>query len=389
MLRDGAVGSGRDPNAALPPPGLVPVLRPRLPRAERLAPYLKRIDDKRVYSNWGPLVRELEDRLAGQFGLQPGCVGSASSGTAALVGAILAVAGRASDDRDHAVVPGLTFIASAVAVQQCGYRLLVADVDAQTWALDPDRLVRDLDLERVGVVVPVAPYGRPVEQEPWRAFAETTGIPVVIDAAAAFEAVRREPERYVGPVPAAMSFHATKSFSTGEGGGVVCADADTTRSVEQCLNFGLYDVRDSQTPSINGKLSEYHAAVGLAELDTWEEKAAAAERVAASYRRAFAGTGGADGLRVAPDISSTYALYVCNDLAQAEAVTDSLIASRVDHRFWYGTGLHGNSYLTDVAREPLPVTESLSPRLVGLPMAVDLEDDDIARVASAVAAALG
>src|SRR6476661_10558001 len=87
----------------------VPVLRPLLPTVDRLLPYLSRIDASRCYTNWGPLASELEGRLARRFGVGDHGVISASSGTAALVGAILATAGRATPDRPLAILPALTF----------------------------------------------------------------------------------------------------------------------------------------------------------------------------------------------------------------------------------------------------------------------------------------
>src|SRR5688572_3176979 len=86
-------------------PERVPVARPRLPTTDRLVPYLRRIDDMRVYSNWGPLASELESRLAEELDLPPRSVASASSGTGALIGAILAAAGPPSDGRRLALIP--------------------------------------------------------------------------------------------------------------------------------------------------------------------------------------------------------------------------------------------------------------------------------------------
>src|SRR5579862_9688398 len=97
------------------PAPAVPVLRPLLPSADDLLPYLRRIDETRIYTNWGPLTVELESRLCDRFGVpEPGVV-SAASGTHALVGAILATAGRATPERPVALIPALTFVATAVA----------------------------------------------------------------------------------------------------------------------------------------------------------------------------------------------------------------------------------------------------------------------------------
>ena len=83
----------------------VPVLRPQLPTREAFMPYLEMIDSSRMYSNWGPLTVELERRLTAELGLQPQMAVTAASGTSALVGAILAVAGHASRERPLAVFP--------------------------------------------------------------------------------------------------------------------------------------------------------------------------------------------------------------------------------------------------------------------------------------------
>src|SRR5207245_1355138 len=119
-------------------------------------------------------------------------------------------------------------------------------------------------------------------------FTAATGIPVIIDGAASFAGLVERPEASLGAIPVALSFHATKAFATGEGGAVATEDVALARRVAQALNFGISGVRDSRMASTNGKMSEYHAAVGLAELDGWTEKLAAFRVVAERYRQAFA-----------------------------------------------------------------------------------------------------
>src|SRR4051794_37796518 len=165
----------------------MPVLRPRLPSAERLLPYLRRIDATRVYTTWGPLALELEERLCRRFSLPHGGVVSASSGTSALTAAILTASGRAAGGRPLAIVPALTSVATAAAAESCGYTLRIADIDPETWQLDPERIATRADLDEAGIVIPVAPFGRHVPQTAWLEFRERTGIPVVIDGAATFE----------------------------------------------------------------------------------------------------------------------------------------------------------------------------------------------------------
>ena len=366
----------------------VPVLRPKLPPAESLLPYLRRMDASRIYSNFGPLLREFEARLGSELGLLADCVASAGSGTAAIAGAILATAGRAGSTRPLALMPAYTFVATAVAARECGFDPLLVDVDADTWMLDPLALLAHPALDRVGVVIPVSAYGRPVPQAPWQAFEERTGIRVVIDGAASFEALCRERASSIGNIPVALSLHATKSLATGEGGCVLARDPELVARATQAMNFGFRHSRDSSVPSINGKMSEYHAAVGLAELDAWPAKQAAFAAVLAEYRRQAAAAGLDGRLITAPDVCSSYVLLRCDSDAQSRALQSTLTQHAIEFRLWYGLGLHQQSHFSDCPRESLAVTDALAPCLVGLPMAPDLAPQQIARVIHVLDAAL-
>src|SRR5687768_3363415 len=180
------------------------VLRPLLPDTGRLLSYLRRIDAVRTYTNWGPLASELEARLAAHFSSAIGCVTSASSGTGALVGSILATAGRASTRRPFAIVPAFTFVATPLAAEQCGYCPHVVDIDADSWRLQADALHGHPLLPKVGLVIPVAPFGRGVPQAPWLDFRQRTGIAVVIDGGASFEAISADPTQFLGEIPVAL-----------------------------------------------------------------------------------------------------------------------------------------------------------------------------------------
>jgi dTDP-4-amino-4,6-dideoxygalactose transaminase len=358
----------------------VPVMRPRLPATEHLLPYLRRIDETCIYANYGPLTLEFEARLAAHLDLPRDCVTSASSGTAALVGAILARTGRAIPDRPYAIMPAYTFVATAAAVEQCGYTPYFADIDAGTWMQDPVRLANHPSLDRVGVVVAVAPFGRPVPQEPWLEFQNRTGIPVVIDGAASFTVPQT-----IGPIPVAISFHATKGFGIGEGGAVVCSDPELVGRAWQALNFGFKDgKRDARMPNTNGKLSEYPAAVGLAQFDTWAETRRRFEAVARDYRAALARAGCDRDFWATPDVGISYALFMCGSDAEAASLQDGLMKDGIQSRLWYGVGLHRQHYYASMPHEGLAVTEMVARRLIGLPMVADFTMEDLGHITDVI-----
>ena len=358
----------------------LPVFRPLLPSAEKLLPYLRRIDESRYYSNYGPLSLELESRLTELLQLPAGGLTCTSSGTVALIGAILGAAGPARHERRLALIPSFTFIATATAVERCGYQPYLVDVDDESWMLDPDRLRDHPQLGRVGLVIPVAPFGRPVPQLGWKQFRAATGISVVIDGAASFAGLAGTGTAFLGDIPVALSFHATKAFATGEGGAVATTDVALARRVGQALNFGVDAARNCVMASTNGKMSEYHAAVGLAELDEWPQKLGALRRVAERYRTLLEAADLGARIFVAPDVAPNYSLFRCRDVDEATATIGRLQGAGIGTRLWYGRGLGRQTYYLDLARDELAVTEHIASCLLGLPVAPDLRDADIAEV---------
>lgn len=233
--------------------------RPKLPSADALLPYLRRIDENRMYCNFGPLNAEYEARLADLFKVP---VVTASSATSALTATLMAY-----DLPKGAFVamPSWTFPATAAAVVNAGLMPHFVDVDEKTCALNP--------WERRGVywaAIAVAPFGSPVNVERWEYFAKVFRIPVIIDAAAGFDALSTSCKP--GNCPVIVSTHATKAFGTGEGGFVACADTDLLEKIRRITNFGLSPDRRVEYNGLNAKFSEYHAAVGLASLDWWPQK---------------------------------------------------------------------------------------------------------------------
>ena len=363
----------------------IPVLRPLLPEASKLLPYLQRMDSSRIYANWGPLVMELSERLCQAFAVPEGSVVCANSGMSALMGAILATAGPAAPARKLAAMPDFTFTATALAVQLCGYEPLLTSSSNDSWTLGAKELLaRPEVVAKLGLVVPVAPFGRLEGLEQWQHFHEVTGVPVVVDAAACFEALHSR-QVSAGRLPLILSFHATKAFGTGEGGCVVTTDTVLASRIAQCLNFGFSGSRNSALCSLNGKMSEYPAAVGLAELDQWSEKQGKFLEVSRAYGESFARQGIIQRLWHAPEISSSYVILDCGNSATCDVLIDSLASRQIETRRWYGTGLSAHDAFRDCPRLDLHGQHSLDHgALLGLPTAVDLSVEQIERIAEVV-----
>jgi len=359
----------------------IPVYQPKLPSAEKLLPYLREIDKSRWYSNHGMLAQALQRRIAAMAGAN---VIVTASGWAALKAAIIAAAGAATSRRALALMPSYTFAATALAAESCGYKPYFLDVEEENWLISPQVLLDHPALADAGIVVPVAAYGRPVAQEPWRRFQEATKTPVVIDAAAAFEAIVDDPSSLTGKVPVVVSFQATKTLSTGEGGAVIWNDDDGLIAVARAINFGFYGTRESKSPSFNGKMSEFHAAVGNASLDAWSETRAAWQSTCAAYFNCAEKAGVTAQLILPPAIASCYALFRASSESEAIAVGQVLDKSGIEHRYWYGRGLHTHQHFAAAPHDPLPHATQLAPCLVALPTAIDLSHEAMERIVAAL-----
>ena len=357
----------------------IPVARPRMPATDALVPYLQQIDKVGIYSNNGPLARRLEDRLAAFLGVPPKSVVAAASGSAALTGSILAHAGYATDDRRSCLMPGIGFVSAAAAVKQCGYATVFCDVDPASWQIEPGTLVQRCDLDSVGLVLPVAPYGKWIDLAGWAEFSERTRIPVVIDAAASLDSKLDWTGLHA---PACISFHATKVLGSGEGGAIVCRDSGAAEAARAAINHGFKGSRSAHVAAINGKMSEYAAAVALAGLDALQTVFPEWEHVRDTYMHAESPS---DFRLIAhPEVSRCYLLAEARDAKTCALAVDRLQRLGVGARFWYGRGLHLEPAFTTADQSPLPVTEDLSDRLLGLPMARDLTEEEIRRVLDAL-----
>lgn len=368
-------------NAAmrLPEPACdpIPAARPRLPPAEAILPYLKRIDQSRQYSNFGPLCGEFESRLAGRF-----CSGSE---VVTVVNATLALmlTLQAMDLPRGGLVglPSYTFVATAHAVIATGLTPWFLDVEAEDWMLSPATVAAALSGAPgpVVAVIAVAAFGAQPDLQAWKAFRETTGIPVILDAAAAFD------QAADADLPTVVSLHATKVLGVGEGGFLATRDRALAARVRQLTTFGFKGSRVAELPATNAKLSEYACAVGLAALDEWDATRLQYLRASQLMRAAMTFL---PQVQFQPGWGVDWVTSVCCVRLPdglADAVELGLDLFGIQTRRWWGAGCHAEPAFADCPRGDVSVTGRLGQSVIGLPFAVDMNATEISRVAAALA----
>jgi dTDP-4-amino-4,6-dideoxygalactose transaminase len=356
------------------------VARPFMPLANAIAPYLNQIDQSGWYSNFGPLLTAMERRLAARFET-PVAIATVANGTQALTLALMA--SRAAQGTLCAV-PSWTFVATLHAVATAGMIPWMIDVDPDTWMMDPAALKAQLaDAPGpVGAVIPVGAYGTIPDLKAWAAFREETGLPVIADCAAGFDACRR------AEVPVMVSLHATKALGVGEGGFIASTDEALIQRIHETTTYGFRGTRESQFPATNAKLSEYAAAVGMASLDAWPSTRLRYAAVARLLRVALTE---APRVRFQPGwgldwVSSTCIVRLPD--GSADRIEARLKADGIDTRRWWGAGCHTSPAFANLPRQPLPVTNALAGSVLGLPYYADMSLGEVDRLACAVLAAV-
>lgn len=251
----------------------VPLLVPDMPSPQELLPWLERMHSAQRYSNFGPLVKELESVFASQFNVECEQLTSIANAT---LGLELVLQALELPKGSRILIPSLTFVATATAVVRAGYQPVLADVDINTWMLTPDIARSACQSMHLNAVLPVATFGMPHDMQEWYRFECETGLPVIIDAAAAYGSQWLQGTK--GTL--VLSLHTTKSLPAGEGGLVVSTRSDLAAKVRQLSNFGINLDPSSNMPvgmlaslGSNAKMSEYHAAIGLVSLKKWDLQA--------------------------------------------------------------------------------------------------------------------
>lgn len=361
---------------------IIKLLVPQMPKVEQILPYWQQIDENRWYTNFGPLVAELESRLSRSFSREPAQVHvvSMANGTCALQIALEALKLRKGA---RVLVPGLTFVATATAIIRAGLTPLISDVDSQSWLLTPDIARAALAEVPFDAVIPVATYGCPQDVAGWDLFSAETGIPVIVDAAGAWG------NQQIGlTTKVVFSLHATKALGGGEGGFVASRHHAYAQSMRALSNFGI----DAHSGGLvfeageNGKMSEYHAAVALAALDNWPDVAQARRNLHQRYTEQLLEKIPALKLQAKP-VDGVYSLMVVLLPAgfRAADIQLRLLGKDIETRRWYCPPLQGHPAFQAFTVGPLPMVDLLAERLLGLPFHLSLTEANIQRVIGCLA----
>ena len=357
--------------------------RPNIGNREAFMQYAADIFDRRWLSNNGPLVQELEDKVARHLGVKH-CV-AMCNGTIALEIAI-----RALGLEGEVIVPSYTFVATAHALQWQGITPVFADIDPATHNLSP-AAVRRMITPRTTGIIGVHLWGRAAQVAELQQIADEHGLKLMFDAAHAFSC--SSGGKMIGSFGACevLSFHATKFFNTFEGGAVVTNDDGLAATMRLMRNFGFEGLDQVSHPGTNGKMIEIAAAMGLANLPKLDEVIAANRRNYQAYAAALDGIPGLSLLRYDENERNNYqyvVLEVAEDCpASRDRLVEALRAENIMARRYFWPGCHRMEPYRSLfphAGLVLPATEAVANRVIVLPTGQTMDADMVQTVVQVI-----
>jgi dTDP-4-amino-4,6-dideoxygalactose transaminase len=359
------------------------VTQPFLPPLEEFIPYLEEIWNSKILTNGGPFHQKLENALCRHLKID--YLSLFANGTIALITAL-----QALGIKGEVITTPYSFVATAHSLLWNGITPVFVDIDRATLNLDPAKIEAAITPETTAIL-PVHCYGKPCDVQSIQKIADNYNLKVIYDAAHAFGvqddcgSILRHGDLSV------LSFHATKVFNTFEGGAIISPTIKSKHRIDHLKNFGFVDEITVVASGINGKMSEFNAALGLLQLNHIESAISSRKRIDAEYRRLL---GHVSGIRCMPVVEGTgnyayFPILVERDYALGR---DALYEKLRQHgifarRYFYPLISEFPMYrgLRSAAKENLPVALDISSKILCLPIYPTLSDYHLELIVNIIA----
>ena len=360
------------------------VTRPFLPPLEEFLPYLEQIWESKWLTNRGPFHNELEKRLSDYLGVE--YLALFANGTLALVTALQAL--RITGE---VITTPFSFVAAAHSLLWNGIKPVFCDIDPITYNLDPKKIEAAIT-PKTTAILPVHVYGNPCDVTPIQEIAGAYGLKVIYDACHAFGVtVNGNSILNFGDL-SVLSFHATKAFTTFEGGAIICHDEITKRRIDFLKNFGFAGETTVVAPGINAKMNEFQAALGVLQLKYIDQSIQKRKKIAEYYRQHLRGLKGISFFEDIPDVRHNYQYFpivIDKELfgESRDEVYGALKKRNVfSRRYFYPLISQFPTYrgLESALPGNLPVAEEITQKILCLPLYPELNESDATKIVNII-----
>jgi dTDP-4-amino-4,6-dideoxygalactose transaminase len=349
------------------------VTKPFLPPLQEFEDYLEDIWTTKHLTNNGKYHNLFENKLAEYLNVK--FVSLFSNGTLALIIALqtLRITGEV-------ITTPFSFVATTHALHWNGIKPVFCDIDPATYNLNPQKIEAAIT-PKTTAIMPVHVYGNPCDVTKIQDIAGTYGLKVIYDACHAF-GVRLSGNSILnfGDL-SILSFHATKVFTTFEGGAIISQDEATKKRIDFLKNFGFAGETTVIAPGINAKMNEFQAALGTLQLKYIDESIQKRKNIADYYKHNLRGVPGISFLDDITGVRHNYAYFpIIIDQKKLGKSRDDVYHLLKKHsiysrRYFYPLISQFPAYRGLESAQPanLPVAEDITRKILCLPIYPDLE----------------
>lgn len=347
---------------------MIPVTKPFLPPVEEYERYIRDIWKRNWLTNNGPLVNDLELKLKDFLDVKH--LLFVTNGTIAIQLAI-----KALGLKGQIITTPFSYVATTSSLVWEGCEPVFADVDPRTGNLDPNR-IEDLVTKNTSAILATHVYGNPCDVNAIADIARRRNLKVIYDGAHAFGVKLGDTSIFDYGDISTCSFHATKLYHTVEGGAVITKDPELLKRMAYLRNFGHDGPERFAQLGINGKNSEFHAAMGLANLN-YVRKIIERRKELCGYYDSFLANFQAKKPGIAKGVTYNYAYYPLffNDESLLKKVVDVLSQNWIYPRRYFYPSLEDLPYVQRA--DNCPTADSLARRALCIPLYDELTREEI------------
>ena len=347
------------------------VTQPSLPPLDEYTELLKSVWESGILTHNGPLVQRLEKELCQKLNLEN--FATVTNGTIAIQMAI-----KALELKGEIITTPFSWIATISAIKWEGCSPIFCDIDPQTLNIDPSK-IEALITDKTVAIVPVHVFGNPCDVEAIEAIAKKHNLKVIYDAAHAIGSTFKDKSLLSYGDISATSLHGTKLLNTAEGGGCITTDKELHEKIKRIRFFGHDDSKDIVEDGFNGKMTEVHAALGLANLKYYDEVLQDRKDKYFYYKEKLS-TNENLSFQTIKHGETNYSYFPVIFKSEEELlkVEKALNKQKIYPRRYFYPSL--NTYTKVVEYINMPVSEDISKRILCLPLYWKLEYKDMDRI---------
>lgn len=346
---------------------MIPVTKPYLPPISEYQKYLDDIWKRQWLTNNGPLVNELELKVAEYLEVENFLY--LGNGTISLQIAI-----KALGLQGEIITTPFSYVATTSSIVWEGCTPVFVDIDPNSLNIDPNKLEEAIT-ERTSAILATHVYGNPCDVDAIQKIASKNNLKVIYDGAHSFGVSYKKKSIFTFGDISTVSFHATKLFHTIEGGGVFSNCSELIKKMAYQRNFGHDGPESFHGLGINGKNSEFHAAMGLVNLKVMAEIIEKRKNLSDYYDEKLLELGLIKP-KISPQAVYNYGYYPVIFPSEAQLIhcLKKLNRSEIFPRRYFYPSLDQLPYLNS---KSLPITESFTKRVLCLPLYFELSFEEV------------